>query len=271
MCSSDLRFPWKKFSTGRGCIHACSFCWNPTVADLYHSSRGSFTRRKSPRRAVDEVLAVKEKYPLRNVHFSDDLFTVRSAWLEEFAPLYRKEVGIPFSCNSSIELATERNMRALAEAGCRCVCIGVETGNERLRSKILNKTVTNEDVRRAADTIHRFGMEVATFNMLAAPGESLQDAFDTIALNQQIHNAIVESAHNDTLSMLHRVVRVRIRRILYIGNQKPDNWGAAMSDHEEMVAALTARDGERLAGAMHAHAANTWQRVSGMLEGDGAV
>lgn len=91
------------------------------------------------------------------------------------------------------------------------------------------------------------------------------------ALNQQIHNAIVESAHNDTLSMLHRMVRVRVRRILYIGNQKPDNWGAAMSDHEEMIAALTARDGERLAGAMHAHAANTWRRVSGMLEGDGAV
>jgi radical SAM superfamily enzyme YgiQ (UPF0313 family) len=180
------RFPWKKFTTGRGCIHACSFCWNPTVADLYQTGRGSFTRRKSPRRAVDEVLAVKERYPLRNVHFSDDLFTVKSAWLEEFAPLYRREVGVPFSCNSSIELATERNVRALAEAGCRCVCIGVETGNEKLRSKILNKTVTNDDIRRAAEVIHRFGMEVATFNMLAAPGESLEDAFHTILLNQEI-------------------------------------------------------------------------------------
>jgi anaerobic magnesium-protoporphyrin IX monomethyl ester cyclase len=180
------RFPWKKFTTGRGCIHACSFCWNPTVADLYHQSRGSFTRRKSPRRAVDEVLAVKARYPLRSVHFSDDLFTVKSSWLEEFAPLYKKEVGVPFSCNSSIELATDRNMKALAEAGCRCVCIGLETGNEKLRSKILNKSVSNDDVRRAGETVHRYGMELATFNMLAAPGETLEDAFATIRLNQEI-------------------------------------------------------------------------------------
>lgn len=180
------RFPWKKFTTGRGCIHACAFCWNPTVADLYGTSRGAFTRRKSPRRAVDEVLAVKERWPLRNVHFSDDLFTVRSAWLEEFAPLYRKEVGVPFSCNSSIELATDRNMEALAEAGCRCVCIGVETGNERLREKILHKTVTDDDIRRAAAAIHRHGMQVATFNMIASPGETLSDALATVRLNREI-------------------------------------------------------------------------------------
>jgi radical SAM superfamily enzyme YgiQ (UPF0313 family) len=180
------RFPWKKFNTGRGCIHACSFCWNPTIAGLYQTGRGSFTRRKSPRRAVDELKAVKARYPLKNVHFSDDLFTVKSSWLEEFAPLYRREINVPFSCNSSIELATERNMRALSEAGCRCVCIGLETGNERLRAKILNKDVTNQDVRNAASMVHKFKMELATFNMLAAPGETLEDAFATIQLNQEI-------------------------------------------------------------------------------------
>jgi DNA-binding GntR family transcriptional regulator len=92
------------------------------------------------------------------------------------------------------------------------------------------------------------------------------------ALNQQIHNAIIEAAHNSTLAMLHGVVRTRMRRIRYIGNHKPENWGAAMAEHEEMIAALGARDGERLAAAMHAHLANTWPRVSAMVTGpDGAV
>ncbi len=92
------------------------------------------------------------------------------------------------------------------------------------------------------------------------------------ALNQQIHNAVVEAAHNATLSMLHGVVRARMRRIRYVGNNSPENWTAAMAEHEEMIAALRVRDGERLARAMHAHLANTWPRVAATVVGpDDAV
>jgi len=92
------------------------------------------------------------------------------------------------------------------------------------------------------------------------------------ALNQQIHIAIVEAAHNQTLSMLHGVLRARMRRIRYIGNNSPENWTAAMAEHEEMIAALIARDGEHLARAMGNHIANTWPRVSSTVTGpDGAV
>lgn len=92
------------------------------------------------------------------------------------------------------------------------------------------------------------------------------------ALNQQIHNAIVEAAHNSTLSMLHGTVRMRMRRIRYIGNNSAENWTAAMSEHEEMIAALKLRDGARLARAMHLHIAKTWPRVAATVIGtDGAV
>ena len=92
------------------------------------------------------------------------------------------------------------------------------------------------------------------------------------ALNQQIHNAIVEAAHNSTLSVLHGAVRMRMRRIRYIGNNSAENWTAAMAEHEEMIAALRLRDGERLARAMHLHIANTWPRVAATVIGpDGAV
>jgi anaerobic magnesium-protoporphyrin IX monomethyl ester cyclase len=179
------RFPWKKFMTGRGCVHSCAFCWNPGVRDMYEAG-SSFTRRKSPARAVEEVVSVLAQHPLDTVHFSDDLFTYRPGWLEEFAPLYRNRVGLPFTCNSSIELVTPRAVNALAAAGCRGVAIGLETGNETLRTQILKKTVTNNDVRKAAALIKNAGMELTTFNMLACPGETLEDAFSTIALNREI-------------------------------------------------------------------------------------
>jgi anaerobic magnesium-protoporphyrin IX monomethyl ester cyclase len=177
--------PWKKFATGRGCFHECGFCWNDALREMYEGG-GRFTRRKSPRRAVDEVLQVKGRYPLEHVHFSDDLFTVHPAWLEEFAPIYRDEVGVPFTCNSSIPLVTERTMSAVAEAGCVGVGIGLECGNEALRGEILGKVVTNEDVHNAARLVKGHGMQLSTFNMVASPGETVENVWETIHLNRAI-------------------------------------------------------------------------------------
>ncbi len=179
------RFGWKKFSSGRGCVHSCAFCWNPHLKTMV-GGKVPFTRRKSPERTVDEIAAVAERWPLQNVHFSDDLFTHQPSWLDRFAELYPERVGVPFTANSSVELVSERTASALGRAGCRGVAIGIETGNEALRSRILNKRVANDDVRRAARLIKGQGMELTTFNMLASPGETLEDAWSTIKLNQEI-------------------------------------------------------------------------------------
>lgn len=81
-------------------------------------------------------------------------------------------------------------------------------------------------------------------------------------LNQDIHSAIVRAARNDTLNMLHAILRARMRRIRYIGNAGPENWAAAMSEHEEFIAALKARDGKTLGRLLREHIMNTWPRVS---------
>lgn len=179
------RFGWKKFNTSRGCVHSCQFCWNPSLRRLMPEGV-TFTRRKSPERAVQEVAHLRARHPLTSVHFADDLFTVGLHWLEQFAPLWRDQVDLPFTCSSSIELVTPRAVSALAAAGCRGVAIGLETANERIRSQILRKTVTNDDVRAAAALIKDAGLELTTYNMLACPGETLDDAWATVRLNQEI-------------------------------------------------------------------------------------
>lgn len=80
-------------------------------------------------------------------------------------------------------------------------------------------------------------------------------------LNQQIHQAIVALARNDTLSAMHAQLGQRMRRIRYVGNSEPANWDAAMAEHEAMMQALAARDADAMAAAMRAHLLNTWPRI----------
>jgi radical SAM superfamily enzyme YgiQ (UPF0313 family) len=80
--------PMKRFVSSMGCPYRCTFCHEPVIRDLYRkATRSDYLRRKSVRRIVDEIKDIAARYPLRHVHFSDDLFFIRNShkWLEEFA------------------------------------------------------------------------------------------------------------------------------------------------------------------------------------------
>jgi DNA-binding GntR family transcriptional regulator len=81
-------------------------------------------------------------------------------------------------------------------------------------------------------------------------------------LNQEIHSAFIRITGNEALSMVHTQLQARLKRIRFIGNEKPEHWDAAVADHEEMIAALEARDGPRLSRALSNHLAETWLRVA---------
>lgn len=88
-----------------------------------------------------------------------------------------------------------------------------------------------------------------------------RDRLPYFKLNQAIHSAILRLSKNDSLSYVHGILQARLRRIRYVGNENPEKWAGAVVDHEEMIAALEARDGERLASALIAHMDRTWERV----------
>jgi len=93
--------------------------------------------------------------------------------------------------------------------------------------------------------------------VLYAKGQRL----DYFNLNQKIHEDLIALADNETLSMTHAILSKRMRSLRYSGNSAPENWAAALAEHEQMMAALAARDGPALAQAMHQHIQNTWPRV----------
>ena len=88
-----------------------------------------------------------------------------------------------------------------------------------------------------------------------------RDRLPYFKLNQNIHSAILRLSKNEALVSVHSILQARLRRIRYIGNEGPEKWAGAVADHEEMIEALEARDGERLSKVLTAHMEKTWERV----------
>ncbi len=77
---------------------------------------------------LDELHIVKRRGVAEYIAFWDDIFALNKRWLKEFAPRYRREIGIPFVCYLHPNTATEETVKLLKEAGCETVKMGVQNG-----------------------------------------------------------------------------------------------------------------------------------------------
>jgi len=80
-------------------------------------------------------------------------------------------------------------------------------------------------------------------------------------LNQKIHDALVDMADNESLTMVHNTLSKRMRSLRYSGNSTPDNWRGALEDHEQIAKALAQRDTQKIKKAVQTHFENTIKRV----------
>lgn len=181
--------PTKRILVSRGCPYACSYCFNRLYSTMY-KGKGRFVRFRKPEKIIQEIKELKARYPLKTISFSSDTFTLNHKWLFEFLDLYKKELKIPFICNSRPNEMTEEVAKKLSEAGCFYTSFGVEAGNERIRIEILKRNVTNQQIIDAAKYLRKYGIKYITFNMCGLPTETLKEAFETMELNAKIKSNI---------------------------------------------------------------------------------
>ena len=171
---------------GRGCPKSCSFCFNKCYNSLYRG-KGAVVRRRSVGHVIAELKDLKRSGKVGFITLDDDSFTLAPrTWLHAFFAVYEKEIGIPFKINTTPAALDEDLVKRLKQAGCFAVKMGLESGNEKIRNRILNKNLPESAVVESARLLKKYGIRFQTFNMVGHPGESLAMAFETFALNCRI-------------------------------------------------------------------------------------
>ena len=173
----------KHFVSGRGCPYNCTYCFNHAYWELYKGTKSRRIKQRSVDNMLGEVAYVKENYPLGFVVFVDDTFILNKKWVAEFTEKYPQEIGLPFFCNVRANLVTPELVAQLKQAGCASVGMGIETGNDEMRNKVLNRNMSKETIIQACRTIREGGLHLISTNMLGLPGGDLAQDFETLDLN----------------------------------------------------------------------------------------
>ncbi len=185
----DAKNGWVGLMASRGCPFNCTYCFNHKMVQKYRQDLGCSFKNLNYIRYVDIGSLINEiRYLLNNYRnirmfiFDDDLFTFDRDFVTEFCREYRKITDLPFVVNGHVAFFDDARAQALAEANCRIVKFGLESGSQRIRDEVMRRRMNNEQIKNAIASVHRYGMHSSTFVMIGLPYETREDVMATVKL-----------------------------------------------------------------------------------------
>ncbi len=180
--------------TGRGCPFRCTFC---STASFYKRR----LRMKSAGRLVREMSDLHNKYGLDQFFLIHDLLTGDRPFVLEFCNMLRLNglAGkVSWECFSRIDTVDKDMLRDMAEAGCKGIFYGIETGSERIQQLVKKKINLNKIDEVVKETLN-LGIQVATPFLCGYPGETRTDVSATLDRLTSMVGLGVEKARLKTL------------------------------------------------------------------------
>jgi anaerobic magnesium-protoporphyrin IX monomethyl ester cyclase len=152
----------------RGCPYSCTYC---EIQKLWGQACRSF----SPRRVVEEIDHLINKYGSKGIYFIGDNFTVRKKQTVEICKLIKEQkLDIEWACDTRVDLVSRELLKEMKDAGCRTIWFGVESGSPRILEKI-KKGITLQQAVHAFELCKEEGIQTACSIMLGIPGETGND------------------------------------------------------------------------------------------------
>jgi radical SAM superfamily enzyme YgiQ (UPF0313 family) len=148
----------------RGCANLCRFCW---------AGYNYLPVRPFPTDRILEIAEAARPYANRV-----GLVSIALCDHPDIVPILERLVAMGYGVSpASLRLddLTEPIVRLLRQSGERSITIAPETGSDRLR-RVINKTVTNDDILDRAGLIFSSGMEnLKLYYMIGLPTETDDD------------------------------------------------------------------------------------------------
>jgi len=154
--------------TSRGCPFNCFFCSKVT---------GRIYRALPIERVTEEVQEVIGM-GFKNIVFGDDNVAVHKSGLKQLL-LALRSFNISFRLNQDVTTLDEEIAALAAEAGCKEISFGIESGSPKML-QLMNKKASVQDNKRAIYLTKRYGMKAKAYFIVNFPGETEETVQETL-------------------------------------------------------------------------------------------
>jgi anaerobic magnesium-protoporphyrin IX monomethyl ester cyclase len=165
--------------TSRGCPFSCTYCCNNSFSKLYESWR---VRRRSVEGIISSMeSAVKANAYIEYINITDDCFLAcDDGYLREFCREYKRRVGKPFVVRSIPNYVSLERMRLLKDAGVSLICMGLQSGSDRVLKDVYKRKSLRNDFLRAARVIRSVSIAPIYDIIVDNPFETDEERLQTV-------------------------------------------------------------------------------------------
>ena len=154
--------------TSFGCPYHCTFCSEPILNNRF--------KAYSPERVVSEMKGLKEKFGVEAFIIYDDVYSIDAKRAMAISDLLIKEkldVIYRGTTRATDFIRHPDLLPKLRDSGCVEICIGVESGDDRIL-KLNDKGMDVETNKRGIKAIKDAGIRCLTYMITGLPGSSYE-------------------------------------------------------------------------------------------------
>jgi anaerobic magnesium-protoporphyrin IX monomethyl ester cyclase len=224
-------------SASRGCPHECLFCYSPVLKKAYEG-KGGYYRMRSVPHLTGEILSELRRHEYRSIVFLDEMFPLEKNWLKQVGQRIGGEHAVPFHATVASDKIDDDTLDLLQRAGCRSLQIGLETGNDAFRRRLVTRNMDAERVQRVVLAARHRGIATVVTTMTGLPLESEAVAQESYTLCHSLASEATECfAYNPIpATKLHLYAQDKFG--LRAGELEPDFARAALELPEYPPAAV---------------------------------
>ncbi|HEX9744185.1 MAG TPA: radical SAM protein [bacterium] len=169
--------------SSRGCPFHCTFCASPLMLKdhLKGDRSGKFVRQRTVNNVIGEIKYIEEAIPnfaaVRDatINFGDDVFVLKIDWVREFTKAYYDNFTRPYWCYFHPNTVKKDIVETLAQSGLKYVDMGVQSGSERIRTELFDRTDNDKRIQKAVNILHDAGVNIVMDVITDNPFDTEED------------------------------------------------------------------------------------------------
>ena len=154
--------------TSRGCPFHCTFC-------SIHRVMGPRYRVRSAQHVISEIEALVSKYAVDQISFEDDNLTYdNDRFIQICRGIIEKGLNIRWNTPNGVHVGSldESALGWAKKAGCDSLNLAIESGDEKIRNRVIRKGIKSEKIYEIAQTCHKMGIKPNAYFVIGMPGET---------------------------------------------------------------------------------------------------
>jgi radical SAM superfamily enzyme YgiQ (UPF0313 family) len=174
-------YPEITIVTGRGCPHRCTYCVYP------QTFQGRQYRTRSAENVVQEFQYIAETFPfVKEIFIEDDTFTIDKDRCRKISNmLIESNNRVNWTANARADVDFE-TLEMMREAGCRLLCVGVESGNQMVLDT-MKKGISLERIRTFFRDAKRAGILIHGCFMVGNRGDNRGTLEETLNFAKELN------------------------------------------------------------------------------------